>query len=86
MEWQVHVYGMADGELAAWCRMHNVLLHVFPWREEHLAAGLARDALYLIRPDSYVALAEPRGVSTVLDRYFADHRIQPGSVANRPTQ
>ena len=86
MEWQVHVYGMADGELAAWCRIHNVPLHVFPWREEHLATGLARDALYLIRPDSYVALAEPRGLSTVLDRYFADHRIQPGSVANRPTQ
>jgi hypothetical protein len=86
MEWQVHVYGMADGELAAWCRMHNAPLHVFPWREEHLAAGLARDALYLIRPDSYVALAEPRGVSTALDRYFADHRIQPGSIANRPTQ
>ena len=82
MTWQVHVYGAADDELVAWCRSHDVPLHVFPCREEHLAAGLVRDALYLIRPDSYVALAEERGVASALDRYFADHRIEPGSVAS----
>ncbi|WP_024514539.1 FAD-dependent monooxygenase [Bradyrhizobium sp. Tv2a-2] len=86
MEWQVHVYGTAEDELAACCRAHNVPLHVFAWREEHHTAGLARDALYLMRPDSYVALAEARGSPALLDRYFADHHIQPGSVANRKTQ
>jgi hypothetical protein len=60
-----------------------VPLHVFPCHEEHHAAGLARDALYLIRPDSYVALAGPRGAAAALDRYFADHRIQPVSLASR---
>jgi 2-polyprenyl-6-methoxyphenol hydroxylase-like FAD-dependent oxidoreductase len=86
MEWQVHVYGTAEDELAAWCRAHNVPLHTFAWRDEHRAAGLARDALYLMRPDSYVALAEARGSPAALDRYFADHRIQPGSEANRKLQ
>jgi 2-polyprenyl-6-methoxyphenol hydroxylase-like FAD-dependent oxidoreductase len=77
MEWQVHVYGAADEELVTWCQSHDLPLHIFPCREEHHAAGLARDALYLIRPDSYVALAEPRGAAAALDRYFADHRIKP---------
>ena len=83
MEWQVHVYGTAEKDLAAWCRAHNLPLHVFAWREEYRSAGLARDAAYLIRPDSYVALAEPRGTAAALDRYFADHRMQVGSVAHR---
>jgi hypothetical protein len=39
------------------CADHDVPLHVFDWRWEHHAAGLARDALYLLRPDTYVALA-----------------------------
>ena len=60
-DWQVHVYGEASADLAAWCRQHSLPLHVFAWRPEYEAAGLARDALYLLRPDTYVALAEPSG-------------------------
>lgn len=82
MEWQVHVYGSAETELSAWCRAHGVPLHAFAWREEHQAAGLARDAVYLIRPDTYVALADPRGTADVFDRYFADHGIQPEPFSN----
>lgn len=87
MEWQVHVYGTAEGDLAAWCRAHDVPLHVFAWREQYQGAGLARDAMYLIRPDSYVALAAERGPAAALGRYFADHQIQPGgTVASRAPQ
>jgi hypothetical protein len=52
-------------------------LHVFGWRSEYQAAGLARDALYLLRPDTYVALADSSGAPDALVRYFADHRIRP---------
>jgi 2-polyprenyl-6-methoxyphenol hydroxylase-like FAD-dependent oxidoreductase len=86
MEWQVHVYGAADEELVTWCQSHDLPLHIFPCREEHHAAGLARDALYLIRPDSYVALAAPRGAAAALDRYFADHRIKPTPAGQRTGQ
>jgi hypothetical protein len=79
MEWQVHVYGSADNELSAWCKAHNLPLHVFAWREEHQAAGLSRDALYLLRPDTYVALADPRCVAQALDRYFTDQQIRLGA-------
>ena len=77
MDWQVHVYGSAKGELSAWCAARNVPLHVFPWRDAHLSAGLARDALYLIRPDTYVALADESGHADALNRYFADLGIKP---------
>jgi 2-polyprenyl-6-methoxyphenol hydroxylase-like FAD-dependent oxidoreductase len=79
MKWQVHVYGTASTDLVSWCAGHDVPLHVFGWRAEHAAAGIARDALYLLRPDTYVALAKPSGTPGTLDRYFAEHGIQTGA-------
>ena len=76
MTWQVHVYGSASAGLAAWCARRDVPLHVFDWQSEHEAAGLARDAIYLLRPDTYVALAEASGAPDVLDRYCGDHGIR----------
>ena len=74
--WQVRVYGSASAELVTWCASHDVPLHVFDWRSEHDAAGLARDAAYLLRPDTYVALADASGAPATLDRYCADHGIR----------
>ena len=76
IDWQVHVYGSASAELAAWCAAHRMALHVFGWRGEYEKAGLARDALYLLRPDSYVALADGSGAASALERYFSDHGIR----------
>jgi 2-polyprenyl-6-methoxyphenol hydroxylase-like FAD-dependent oxidoreductase len=69
--WQAHVYGEASERLAAWCERARLPLHVLPHRGAHQAAGLARDALYLLRPDTYVALADPRGDPGALERYFS---------------
>jgi 2-polyprenyl-6-methoxyphenol hydroxylase-like FAD-dependent oxidoreductase len=85
IDWQVHVYGSAGAELSAWCAAHDVPLHVFGWRSEFEAAGLARNALYLLRPDTYVALADGAGAVDTLDRYFADHGIDPARRALCPT-
>ena len=57
MDWQAHVYGDAAAELRAVCDVRKLPLHVFPWRPEMGRAGLRRNALYLVRPDGYVALA-----------------------------
>ena len=76
MTWQIHVYGVANAELAAWCAHHEVPLHVFDWRSEYRAAGLGRDALYLLRPDTYVALADTSGAPDALSRYCANRGIR----------
>jgi 2-polyprenyl-6-methoxyphenol hydroxylase-like FAD-dependent oxidoreductase len=77
--WQVHVYGTARGSLGEWCATRGVALHVFAWTAAHAEAGLARDALYLIRPDTYVALAEGSGDPAALQRYFSERRIRTPS-------
>jgi 2-polyprenyl-6-methoxyphenol hydroxylase-like FAD-dependent oxidoreductase len=71
MRWLVHVYGKTTPDVVGWCISNDVRLHVFEWSPAHAHAGLARDALYLIRPDSYVALADPDGSANSLERYFA---------------
>ncbi len=76
-DWQVHVYGEAKSALAAWCAPRDLSLLVFAWKPEHEAAGLARNALYLLRPDTYVALAEPSGSPEALEQYFRDQGIRP---------
>ena len=76
MTWQVHVYGTASPELRTWCESHDLDLHVFVWRQEYANAGFAQDALYLIRPDTYVALAAYPGTVGALQAYFDDRRIK----------
>jgi 2-polyprenyl-6-methoxyphenol hydroxylase-like FAD-dependent oxidoreductase len=83
MNWQVHVYGSASAELAAWCAARDVPLHIFGWRSEHEKAGFARGAFYLLRPDTYVALADGSGAASALDRYFDDHGIQLAPVSRK---
>jgi 2-polyprenyl-6-methoxyphenol hydroxylase-like FAD-dependent oxidoreductase len=75
MTWQIHVYGAAHAKLAAWCANHAVALHEFDWHAAYGEAGLARDAAYLLRPDSYVALAGATPDS--LDDYFQRRGIRP---------
>jgi 2-polyprenyl-6-methoxyphenol hydroxylase-like FAD-dependent oxidoreductase len=72
LNWQAHVYGKADADLIAWCQAREIPLHLFPWREECEAAGLERDAVYLLRPDGYVGVAELSGSVMVLEDYCAD--------------
>ena len=76
MVWQVHVYGPASPELVSWCAARQMPLHQFEWRKEYAAAGFAEGAAYLLRPDSYVALAESSGQPAPLERYFAQRRMK----------
>jgi 2-polyprenyl-6-methoxyphenol hydroxylase-like FAD-dependent oxidoreductase len=57
LDWQVHVYGEVERDLETACRELSLPLHAFAWSESAKNAGLQRDALYLVRPDGYVALA-----------------------------
>ncbi|MFC5462829.1 FAD-dependent monooxygenase [Massilia niabensis] len=68
--WQAHVYGEVRPEAANWCAAHRVHLRQYPWRDGFRAAGLARDAFYLLRPDTYVALAAGTPDPLLFDGYL----------------
>ncbi len=57
LDWQAHIYGDLQEGLQTACREFNLPLHRFAWSEGAKQAGIKRDALYLVRPDGYVALA-----------------------------
>jgi hypothetical protein len=70
MDWQVHVYGRAAPDLAAWCKKQDVPLRVFAWRSEYEEAGIIRDTLYLLRPDTYIGLVDRSCSAEALRRYL----------------
>jgi 2-polyprenyl-6-methoxyphenol hydroxylase-like FAD-dependent oxidoreductase len=70
LEWQVHVYGEAAPAISRACAERGLALHVFPWRRASAKAGFMRNASYLVRPDGYVALADPDASPAALARYL----------------
>jgi hypothetical protein len=78
LDWQVHVYGEARPQLRAACEAQRLPLHVFQWRPETRQVGLRRHAAYLVRPDGYVALADPEGSATALTSYLTRWNISCG--------
>jgi 2-polyprenyl-6-methoxyphenol hydroxylase-like FAD-dependent oxidoreductase len=79
LDWQVHVYGDPRPGLQTVCEGRKLPLHVFPWHPEMRPSGLRRNALYLVRPDGYVALADPEGNATAVTSYLDSHRLTPPS-------
>jgi 2-polyprenyl-6-methoxyphenol hydroxylase-like FAD-dependent oxidoreductase len=75
LDWQVHVYGEARAGLQEACAQRGLALHRFPWMAKMAAAKLERDALYLVRPDGYVALADAAADPDRLRSYLDRHRL-----------
>ena len=82
LEWQVHVYGAVAPELIALCGARGLPLHVFSWRPTMARAGLTRNAAYLVRPDGYVALAEPEASAAKLKAYLDEWGVIPAAVSS----
>jgi 2-polyprenyl-6-methoxyphenol hydroxylase-like FAD-dependent oxidoreductase len=80
LAWQVHVYGEAAPEITAACRARRLALHVFPWRSTMRRRGLRRDAVYLVRPDGHVALADPTARASTLTAYLDAHLASADAV------
>jgi 2-polyprenyl-6-methoxyphenol hydroxylase-like FAD-dependent oxidoreductase len=75
LDWQVHVYGDARPDLQEACAQLGLALHRFEWQPKMAAAGFKRDALYLIRPDGYVAWADAGAVVDGLLRYIREQQL-----------
>jgi hypothetical protein len=77
LDWQVHVHGVAAPDLQTLCAELGLPLHVFTWDPELTRAGLQRNAVYLVRPDGYVALAHPKDGASAIGVYLAARKLTP---------
>ena len=73
LDWQIQLYGAAEPSFVADANAGGVRVHAFPWNADAERAGLAQGAVYLVRPDGYVALAhatqEFAAVRSFLERF-----------------
>ena len=70
LDWQLHVYGDVKSDLIETAKRRSLDIFVFPWSEASRAAGLQRDALYLIRPDGYIGFAQATADVVSLEAYM----------------
>jgi 2-polyprenyl-6-methoxyphenol hydroxylase-like FAD-dependent oxidoreductase len=82
LSWQLHVYGDSSPKIRAVCAARRLQLEVFDWTHAMQQVGLRRSALYLVRPDGYLALVtgvqDPRSLTSYLDA----RRIDASSSGN----
>jgi 2-polyprenyl-6-methoxyphenol hydroxylase-like FAD-dependent oxidoreductase len=72
LAWQVHVYGTPEPSLSQACARRRLHLSAFPWNRNAARAGFARNGMYLVRPDGYVALADGEQRPDLLERYWSE--------------
>jgi 2-polyprenyl-6-methoxyphenol hydroxylase-like FAD-dependent oxidoreductase len=70
LSWQVHVYGTASPELRRFCAERTLFLYQRDWGADCAAAGLQRDAIYLVRPDGHVGFASTSPDVEALRRFW----------------
>jgi 2-polyprenyl-6-methoxyphenol hydroxylase-like FAD-dependent oxidoreductase len=77
LDWQVHVYGAAGPAIQRLCAERKLALRVYPWCSEFGRAGFQRDAIYLVRPDGHVALAQAEAGTDAIAAYLDSRSLQP---------
>jgi hypothetical protein len=76
LAWQIHSDGAADAGLADWCASQQLQLERFEWNASFESAGLMQNAVYLIRPDGYVAFADSKFCAQSLSRFLRRSAVQ----------
>jgi 2-polyprenyl-6-methoxyphenol hydroxylase-like FAD-dependent oxidoreductase len=79
LAWQVHAYGEPRPGVKEMCASLHLPLQTFPWVTSMERAGFTRDAIYLIRPDGHVAMADEGAEPQRLSGYFSRRGISVDS-------
>jgi 2-polyprenyl-6-methoxyphenol hydroxylase-like FAD-dependent oxidoreductase len=70
INWQIHIYGECYPSITQFCNERGLPLHTFAWTPAAATAGFEENALYLIRPDGYIAFADPNPTVPALEEYL----------------
>jgi hypothetical protein len=76
LKWQAHVYGELQRGVREVSAELRLPLHEFKWQDGMRRAGFQNGALYLVRPDGYVALADPNADPARLRQYFSERGVR----------
>jgi 2-polyprenyl-6-methoxyphenol hydroxylase-like FAD-dependent oxidoreductase len=81
LAWQVHVYGAPRRGVKETCSSLHLPLQIFQWTTEAERAGFTRSAVYVVRPDGYVAIADEGAAPQKWSEYFNRRGIRSDSTA-----
>lgn len=81
LDWQVHVYGVVGEAFRRSLAATGIQINAFAWSDATKAAGLKRDAAYLVRPDGHVALATRGQDAAAFVSYVARHKLKARQAA-----
>jgi len=76
LAWQVHVYGSPRRGVKETCASLNLSLQILPWTKETERAGFSRNAVYVIRPDGHIAIADEGTAPQKWREYFTRRGIR----------
>ncbi|KAJ5565820.1 hypothetical protein N7535_007458 [Penicillium sp. DV-2018c] len=75
--WQLHIYGETLPHLEKWAQDNRLKVFAFDWHDQYAKAGLVKDAVYLLRPDQYIAgIFEGPCIKSDLGEYFATRGLK----------
>jgi 2-polyprenyl-6-methoxyphenol hydroxylase-like FAD-dependent oxidoreductase len=78
-QWQVHCYGSPATALNNLLSEKNIPFYIFEWGPEAKTAGYQKDAIYIVRPDGYIGLADETGdiikISAYCDTYILQDKL-----------
>jgi hypothetical protein len=83
LDWQVHVYGEASAEIRNACDSAKIAAACLCLASAMRRTGLRRDAVYLVRPDGYVALANAAASAQALTAYVDVRKLKPRAPSRR---
>jgi 2-polyprenyl-6-methoxyphenol hydroxylase-like FAD-dependent oxidoreductase len=76
LDWQIHIYSnWTCPDIRRLCLQRKLAFHVFPWQPEFARFGVRENAVYLIRPDGYIAFADPAAKARTLAAYLDAHNL-----------
>jgi 2-polyprenyl-6-methoxyphenol hydroxylase-like FAD-dependent oxidoreductase len=70
MKWQVHIYGDVSPAIQGLCDARGLKLHIFPFNKAAKTAGLKENAVYVVRPDGYIGMADADADPQKITAYF----------------
>ncbi len=68
LQWQVHIYGEAQRNFKM--ALPDLQIEEFPWSKEAESKGFMENAVYLLRPDGYVAYASENQNAVMVNEYL----------------